>query len=226
MREYGEENFEIEVLEELYTDDIAIVNQREQYWIQEKESFRGTGKGYNSDLGGRNRIMNSILPKEDIMSLKQEIKEGVSYLELEKKYNVSSSFISSINHGVYFHDENEHYPLFQYYRDDADYDELIILLTESTLPMTTIAEYCGFGYSTVKKINAGTLRHGLYPDYPIRKETTNQFRARKIKDTILNTNFDVRTIAEMYEVSTETVYRIIKGQTFFDENLNYPLRNL
>jgi len=25
------------------------------------------------------------------------------------------------------------------------------------------------GYSTVKKINAGTLRKGLYPNYPIRK---------------------------------------------------------
>jgi hypothetical protein len=49
------------------------VNEREQFWIKEKNSFRGDGEGYNSDLGGGSRIRNSILSQDQIASLKKEI---------------------------------------------------------------------------------------------------------------------------------------------------------
>ena len=188
MRQYGIDNFEIEVLEQIYTDDINIVNEREQFWIKEKNSFRGDGKGYNSDLGGGSRIRNSILSQDQIVSLKKEIQEGISYYELEQKYNISASFISSINNGLYFYDKNQDYPLYKYYKSDSDYDELIQLLTNSTMSLAEIAKQLDMGYSTVKKINAGTLKNGLYPTYPIRKRDVRAIRADKIKDALLHTN--------------------------------------
>jgi len=89
--------------------------------------------------------------------------------------------VSSINQGVYFRDDNETYPLFKYYKEDADYDELLDLLLNSPLTLFDIAKQLNLGYSTVKKINQGTLRHGLYPTYPIRQKTAYQQRADIIK---------------------------------------------
>ena len=61
IREYGEENFEITLIEKLYTDDIEEVNKREQYWIKEKNSYCGNGAGYNMDLGGGRKEHSKIL---------------------------------------------------------------------------------------------------------------------------------------------------------------------
>lgn len=226
MREYGIENFTIEVLEKLYTNNINIVNEREQFWIAEKNSFRGNGCGYNSDLGGRNRLRNSILSLEQLRNLKMEIKQGTPYYELERKYNISPSFISSINTGVYFHDEKEEYPLFRYYKSDEDYDELIDLLLNSTLSLAEIARQLNIGYSTVKKINAGTLRNGLYPTYPIRTRDVRAIRADNIKNDLLTSAMTQQEIADLHGVSKSTVKRINSGECFVDTKHTYPLRNL
>ena len=82
------------------------------------------------------------------------------------------------------------------------------------------------GYSTVKKINAGTLRKGLYPTYPIRTKSANEQRADKIKDLLLNTDFSKTEISQMTKASMETVRRVNIGEVFYDNKLSYPLRNL
>lgn len=64
--------------------------------------------------------------------------------------------MSSLNHGYYLREDNEEYPLCKYYKEDKDYDELIELLVHSNLPLSDIAKQLEMGYSTVKKINAGT----------------------------------------------------------------------
>lgn len=221
IREYGEESFEIEVLEKGESSDQNYINERERYFIELNESFCGTGKGYNRDLGGSKKS-EGVLTQEQIKTLKAEILQGVSYYELENKYNISASFISSINHGIYYFDESQTYPLFQYYKKDEDYDELIDLLVNSNLSLSQIAQQLNLGYSTVKKINAGTLRKGLYPSYPIRKIN----RADRIKQKLLTTNMSVKEIAKEIGCSEETVRRINKGEVYFENKYTYPLRNL
>lgn len=225
IREYGEENFEITVIEKLYTEDIEEVNQRERYWIEQNNSYCGNGLGYNMDLGG-GRKHPTLWDEDELIALKNDIRNGVNYYDIEKKYRVSASFISSINTGIYFFDENENYPLYKYYKEDADYDELIELLINSDLSLKKISEILEMGYSTVKKINAGTLRKGLYPTYPIRKKSANEFRADKIKELLMTTNKTNKEIAKMVNSSEETVRRINIGKTFKDNKLSYPLRNL
>lgn len=51
------------------------------------------------------------------------------------------------------------------------------------------------GYSTVKKINAGTLRKGLYPTYPIRKKNVREIRADNIKQLLATTTLSNLKIA-------------------------------
>lgn len=226
IREYGEENFEISLIEKLYTDDIDEVNKREIYWINKLKSHCSTGLGYNISYGGSRRGYDSILTENDLKMLKEDIKKGISYYELEDKYNISSSFISAINNGIYFKNEKECYPLFKYYKNDKDYDELIDLLLNSTYSYTKIAEMLNIGQSTIKKINAGTLRHGLYPTYPIRKKSANEQRADQIKKLLLTTQLSNKQIGKMIGASEETVRRIKVGQTFKDNKLSYPLSNL
>lgn len=226
IREYGIENFDIEILEKLYYDDVDKVNERERYWIKEKESYCGYSKGYNMDLGGGKRAYSSIISDNQLQLIKQDIKNGIPYFDIERKYNISTSFISSINNGVYFKDDNEIYPLFKYYKSNEDYDELIDLLLNSTYSLSKIAEILGIGYSTVKKINEGKLRKGLYPTYPIRKKTAYEQRADKVKELLVNTTLTYKEITKITGASDDTIRRIRIGECFKDANLNYPLRNL
>ena len=85
IREYGEENFQITILETLYTDEIEEVNQREIYWIEKMQSHCSTGLGYNMSRGdGRRRYSNTLSDKE-LISFKEEITKGISYYALENK---------------------------------------------------------------------------------------------------------------------------------------------
>lgn len=226
IREYGEDNFQITLLETLYTDDIEEVNQREIYWIDKMQSHCFSGLGYNMSTGGGRRGYSNILSNQELKTLKEEIKQGVPYYELENRYNISASFLSSINNGVYFKEDTEQYPLFKYYKEDKDYDELIDLLLNSSYSLATIAEMLNLSYSTVKKINAGTLRKGLYPTYPIRTKTANEQRADKIKQLLLTTSMTNKEIGQMTGASEETVRRIKIGESFRDNMLSYPLSNL
>lgn len=223
IRQYGINNFDVIVLEKLYTDDINIVNEREQFWIKELNTFRGNGQGYNSDLGGCAKARSSVLTKEQLLELKNDLAENkLSYLELQGKYNVSNSFISSINNGVYWKDDNREYPIRKYVKADSDYDDLIDLLLNSDLSYQKIADTLGLGVSTVKKINYGTLRHGLYPSYPIRKISPQKRKAKEIIK-LLQEGKRGTEIAEQVGVSLTTIVRVNAGQSYADENLKYPI---
>ena len=226
IREYGEANFDIDVLEKIYSNDKAEVDEREKYWIKKLESHCSTGKGYNVSWGGDSREHSRKWTIDEIKDMKRQIKLGVPFLDITNQYQASASFLSSLNHGQYYSEEGESYPLFKYYKEDDDYDELIDLLLNSTYSLADIAKRLELGYSTVKKINAGTLRKGLYPTYPIRKKSTNEQRADKIKELLLTTSYSNLEIARLTNASEETIRRIKNGECYYDAKLSYPLKNL
>ena len=69
LREYGEENFTFEVLEEIDTTNMDYVDGREQFWIEQKESYVKTGKGYNLTLGGQNKGHHKTLTPEQFQEI-------------------------------------------------------------------------------------------------------------------------------------------------------------
>lgn len=230
IREYGYENFDCEVLEKLYTSEISIVNEREQYWIEKLKTYCGYGQGYNMDLGGSQpAVENRKLTDRQVQEVKEKIRQGIPFIDLQKEYGVSATFLSNINHGIYFFEEDEEYPLYKYYKEDKDYDELIELLIDSDLSLAQIAKQLGMGYSTVKKINAGTLRKGLYPSYPIRKVTRfdkARIKEKKTKELLLSGLYSNREISEQVGYTPETVRQIKMGDLYYDPSLHYPLNNL
>ena len=66
----------------------------------------------------------------------------------------------------------------------------------------------------------------MYPNYPIRKISSREMRANKIKDLLINSNYTKTEIAQIIKADLETVRRINVGESFKDNNLSYPLRSL
>ena len=226
LRQYGVENFDFEILEEINeTATQEEVDQREIYWIEKKNSYIRNGCGYNLTTGGsgNSTLVDRVLDDKQVLALIQEIKAGIDFTTLSERYGLAVSYISMINHGNCFYQPNETYPLFKYYKTDDDYSELIDLLLNSDMTLKAIAEKLGIGYSTVKKINAGTLRKGMYHTYPIRNVSAGKQRAQRIQQMLLNGASNLEIIQET-GVSVSTIARINSGESYRSPLYKYPLR--
>ena len=224
IRKYGYHNFKIEIIEVINNDiDYNFVNEREQYWIKEEKSLL-TQWGYNVLEGGRN-CWRSFLSPEDIQQIKDLIRNAIPYSKIQELYPISKTFISDINSGKYFFDEQEIYPLCKYRISNDIYDALIEDLLKPELTFKQLAERYDLAESTVKKFNYGTLQKGYYKgEYPIRKITPQQYKRQIIKDYLLNTNLLQKDIVKLTQTSDETVRRVNVGAIDKDDNLTYPLR--
>ena len=222
MREYGEENFIFSVLEEIETDNISIVNEREKYWIAEMKSYV-EDNGYNLTLGGENNEHARIYDEETIKEIKEKIKQGVSYSDISFQYQISIGYISGINNGNFFKDENETYPLKKFYQSQEELSKVIDLLENSILNLKEIVEALGLGYSTVKKINSGALHYDKNKNYPIRKLNTTQMKAKVVQEMLMQGKSNNEIILRT-KVSQNTINRINRGETHYNQLLQYPLR--
>lgn len=223
LREYGIENFTFEVLEEIDSNDNNLVNEREIYWIKELNSFV-RNNGYNLTFGGEGIKIERKISIKEADEIKTLLEKGFSTKDICNKYKIKESYLSMINNGIYFYDKDRAYPIHKYYKTNQDYDELINLLKYSELSLKQISDKLNIGYSTVKKINQGTLRKGLCEKYPIREKSVYQMRADRVKELLLNSSYSEAEIMVETGVSQETVKRINKGETHKDDNLIYPLR--
>lgn len=220
IRQYGIDNFIFSILEETTEDK---VDEAERFWIKEMHSFVGEEKGgYNLTEGGQPSPTESLYEK-DIEEIKKAIKKGTPYSKINEQYGISISHISAINHGKYYFDENETYPLFKYYNNDSETNYIKKLLISSNKPMTEIAEETGMAYSTIKKINSGALQYDPSQSYPLRKESSGKQRADEIKKMLLEKKSN-QEIISITGVSATTIKRINNGTSYYDPQLSYPLR--
>ena len=223
IRKYGYENFSIEVIETLIDKTYEQVNDREIYWIDQLKTLISQN-GYNVLEGGKN-AQHTLLKENDIKDIKEMIKKGTPYTKICNTFGLSKTFISDINTGRFFFEENEIYPLFKYRIDDDTYDMLIEDLEKPELTFKQLSVKYDMAESTIKKFNYGTLRPGFYSGtYPIRKLTPEKYKAQKIIDYLLNTNLSKKEIIRLTNSSDETVRRINLGITQRQDDLTYPLR--
>ena len=78
-------------------------------------------------------------------------------------------------------------------------------------------------------INRGLRYNKNNYSYPIRKRNKGNEKIDKdtltlILNDIENSKISLAKIAEKYMVSKDTIYRINKGETYYQENITYPLR--
>lgn len=222
LRQYGEENFDFEILEEISDGQVAT-NEAEIKWIEKFKTYCGDNQGgYNMSRGGE--MPTKWVYPDKAAAIREAIKSGWPYSVITEVYGISPGHISNINYGRYYYDENEKYPLFQYRKDDQIL-QAIDLLINSNLKMTEIAQQLNLGYSTVKKLNYGMLRHNDNFSYPLRATNAPTQRAIVIKKLLEEGKTNIEII-QLTGASEETIRRINNGITYKDENRIYPIRSL
>lgn len=85
MQKYGIENFTITTLESV--DDINLLNEKEQYWIEYYQSFKN---GYNATLGGDGKQY------IDYDSIKKSWDDGLNIDQIIELYNIDIGSVSKI----------------------------------------------------------------------------------------------------------------------------------
>lgn len=222
LRQYGEESFDFTILETI-VDGEEATNQAEIKWIEYYHSYCGDNcGGYNMNRGGQLQV--KWIYKDKAEAIREAIKSGWPYEEITNMYGISPGHISNINHGKYYYNKNETYPLYKYYKDD-EVAQAKDLLINSTLTMKEIAEDLKLAYSTIKKLNYGTLRHEDDVEYPLRKKNVQTQRADLIKQ-LLEENKTNQEIMMLTGMTSQSINKINKGITYKDNDRIYPIRSL
>lgn len=160
IRKYGLDNFDFEILEVLENKTSEEVNERETYWISEKNSL--APNGYNlKAIGEANRGRNSSsLSDADKNEIRRRLREKESIREIAEDYLLSYSYVSQINTGERLFSDSENYPLQSNRTEVYLYLKIIELLKDTMLSMNKIAETLGISKDTVQRVNRGRTSCG------------------------------------------------------------------
>lgn len=239
IRQYGIENFELIVLEQI--SNPAELDEREKYWIKEKQSYVKDGKGYNLTTGGQKRKNNEdyrdvrcALAKEQVQEIIQLLRTTkIPQTQIAKQYNVSETIINCINSGKKYRilPENE-YPIRVYSLRKITEEEVqtIIALLQLGYGNAEIATMIGddLAPTAVSNINQGYKHKQPNLSYPIRKSTNIQQmrkeKADRVKELLLTTNMNMQQIANEVQMDRAGVSRINSGKNYYDERMSYPIR--
>ena len=115
----------------------------------------------------------SRFSQKEIRAIKEKIKAGIKYSEIQKEFNIKSAgFISMINTGKYFFSEEDIYPLCdksgQKAANEIWIQGIIKDILETNLSLANIAKKWEKSYSTVKNINSGRSHRKENYSYPLR----------------------------------------------------------
>lgn len=165
IRQYGLDNFDYEILEEINTEDESYVDERERYWIKEKNSYIKNNCGYNMDEGGRrgsDRWVRAILTKEQVEEIYNLLRTTtLTQKEIGEKFNVSQMYISCINIGDKFYNSNFTYPIRP---DNRAIDHNMIkqmILSYPDMTQQQIANLCNVSLSSIKRERAKLINQGI-----------------------------------------------------------------
>lgn len=191
IREYGLENFEFYVLEEIDNDDSEYIDYREKFWIQEENSWCRDGMGYNQNTGGSQFKKSLSISDQDILEIKNLLKTtNMSFADIADKFSTYRECISRINTGKYAFDASEAYPIritreWKEVTQDIKVDIANALLN-TKMTQKDIAEKYGVSTHLVANINQGNSNlQGEY-HYPLRKLRKDASRANKYVENANN----------------------------------------
>ena len=169
IRQYGLDNFTFEILEEIDTLDLNYVDEREQYWIKEKESFVKTGKGYNITLGGQQQARHKQINDNTILQVIDLLQHSdLTQKAIGEKFGIAESTMIKINRGEYLGQPNIQYPIRINRITDDIKQSIAFLLANSNTSQSAIAKQFGVSLSTVKRIQNGKIKVKGYNVYPLR----------------------------------------------------------
>ena len=168
LRQYGEENFSFEILEEIDTNDLDLVDSREASWIEKLSSHVKTGKGYNLTLGGQSLGRHKEITEEKVRLVVKLLGENqLTQKAIAEQVGLSQGTIININRGIGFQIPGISYPVRQNGISDDVKQGIAYLLTNTKKTRQQIADEMGVSLSTVKRIKSGETKVEGY-SFPIR----------------------------------------------------------
>lgn len=124
----------------------------------------------------------SHFSRDTKIAIISDITQGIAYSEIAKKYDISTSFISAINNGDRWKQDNINYPLCKKSCTDGAYSESLKHdLIFGNEPHDKLAEKYHKAKSTVTAINVGRNRKDSRLLYPLRQ---HQEENQKIWNTL------------------------------------------
>lgn len=233
IRQYGIENFELIILEQV--QEKSLLDERERYWINEKKSYV-KNNGYNLTTGGQRRKesedyqdIRSAFTKEQVKDIYKKISDSKDSLtKIANEYNVSLSLICEINSGRKYYDKKLKYPLREKNQKiSEDIVDDIISFLQLGWTNKEISEYFNIDEDIVYRINYGKA-HKRDIIYPIRKidnkKQEREERANAIKKLLKENKLNNKQIAEIFNCDPSVVSNINYGKNYYDKTLEYPIR--
>ena len=172
IRKYGIDNFNIEVLKVIDTQDWNEVNKIESEYIKKYNTLSPNGYNLKAEGVANQGKNKSKLSDEIVNNIINDLKNKVEIIKISEKYNISRSYVSDINNGRCLRRENEVYPLQQNRITKEEYLDIIDMIKNTTYSLREIARYFNRDRETIRKINNGStiIVQSLYEeDFPIRK---------------------------------------------------------
>ena len=231
MNEIGIENFYVELLESQVED----YNEKEIYYINKYNTLRPNGynlaKGGNQypNLSGVEHHEAKITSQEDLNAIYDKLlNSDYTISEIAKQFNVSYDVISGINRGVTYKNDEYIYPLRKTILSRNEVDLILYDLKNSSNSYEEIANKYNISTNQVKAINSGRCWHKDFYPYPARAIVFNGDKemCEMIKFDLINSDYSFDELTQIYKCSPQTIWRINKGLTHFDNKLKYPLRKL
>ncbi len=167
IREYGKDNFTLEILEIIDTTNRSLVDEREIYWIEEKKSFVQDG-GYNLTKGGQQgrQYKDNNLDEEKLVEMIKY--SNLSLQQIAKEFNLGYSTVKKINKGDLRSYLSNDYPLRKRSVYQVRADRVKELLMTTDLSIAEIMVDAGVSQETVRRINIGETHHDSNLSYPLR----------------------------------------------------------
>lgn len=119
----------------------------------------------------------------------------------------------------------EQHPMATHFLNEVN--EIRNLLANTKLSILEIAKQTNYSDSSIRRINSGLLWYDENIIYPIRIENTALFKKERMENIIydlLNSSLTQKEIATKYNVSRTTITAINRGQNFYQNDIDYPIR--
>ena len=186
IQKYGKENFSFQILEEINT--IEKLDELETKYIKDFNSL--IPNGYNIMLNDDNEHhqfnkYDSSIFKEIIADIKYS---SLSFDEIGKKYDLTSSMIYYLNRGSYHTIPNEKYPL----RQLKDFSKKIHYCIDCGIEINPKAERCP---------KCANIQQRKVQDRPNREELKNLIRTKSFVK-----------IGQQFNVSDNTIRKWCKAE--------------
>lgn len=230
MAKYGADHFWYEILEAQIED----YNEKEKYYIKKYNSI--VPNGYNITPGGNGlgygtENVNALFNEEQIKEIISKISSSTKSLsKIAEEYGCNSEVICAINSGERYKQENLIYPLRETsrrYSKDKLKQVIYALKYEKDKTLKQISKEYEIDFSQLNEINWGRIYVLKNETYPLRKGKIVSLSDEQLKEIIKllkDKSIPQKDIAKKFNVSKSVISGINKGNTYYQENISYPIR--